>query len=165
MFNSVTKKLAFALLCILAASAGGYLSFSVNNPEDFETLEGNEYRWSDLQGQFLVVNYFAEWCAPCLKEIPELNKFQQYANNNDKVSLFAVSFDELTIEQLNVLIDKYQIDFAVMKKPPLSAPFAAPKSLPSTYIISPTGELIKQLQGEQSSESLQNIIERLSERL
>lgn len=37
-----------------------------------ETLDGDELRLSDLRGQPLVVNFWATWCSPCRKEIPEL---------------------------------------------------------------------------------------------
>lgn len=164
MHNSFAKKLGFIVVGIFSAAIGGYLSLKHNATTDFETLDNKKYSWQALQGQILVVNYFAEWCAPCLKEIPELNKFDQYASNNESVSLFAVSFDALNLEELNKLTEKYDITFPVMKSAPKQAPFPLPKSLPATYIISPQGELVKQLQGEQTSEALQNIVESLSER-
>ena len=165
MRNSLMKKTGFILICILSAAIGGYLSLKVYATADFETLDNNQYTWQDLQGQILVVNYFAEWCVPCLKEIPELNKFDQYTKKNEAVSLFAVSFDALNLDELKLLTNKYNITFSVMKNAPKQAPFPLPKSLPATYIISAQGKLIKQLQGEQTSESLQNIVETLLERL
>jgi len=165
MHNSLLKKLGFILICILSATVGGYLSLKNNKTVDFETLDNKKYSWQQLQGQIVVVNYFAEWCVPCLKEIPELNKFDKYTQQNESVSLFAVSFDALDLEELHSLTKKYDISFSVMQSAPKQAPFPIPKSLPATYIISSQGVLIKQLQGEQTSEALQNIVESLSERL
>jgi thiol-disulfide isomerase/thioredoxin len=53
---------SFAMLLGLWAQQG--LKF------DFTTLDGQEHRWSHSQGNWKVVNYFAEWCVPCLREMP-----------------------------------------------------------------------------------------------
>lgn len=119
---------------------------------DFITLDGQEHRWSHSQGNWKVVNYFAEWCAPCLREMPELNHFHQQ-NSND-IDIFAVSFDPLDKEQLLALQQKYDIQFpviATLNTLPWNRP---PNSLPTTYIIDADGIVQKQLKGEQSAEKL-----------
>ena len=57
---------------------------------DFYDLEGNGYRYSDLEGRFQIVNYWAIWCAPCKHEIPEL---QALHDDYENVSVFGVNFD------------------------------------------------------------------------
>jgi thiol-disulfide isomerase/thioredoxin len=119
---------------------------------DFTTLDGQDHRWSDSQGNWKVVNYFAEWCAPCLREMPELNHF--YQQHNDAIDIFAVSFDPLNKQQLMVLQQKYDIQFPIidnLNTLPWSRP---PNSLPTTYIIDADGKVQKQLKGEQSAEKL-----------
>jgi thiol-disulfide isomerase/thioredoxin len=119
---------------------------------DFTTLDGQDHRWSDSQGNWKVVNYFAEWCAPCLREMPELNHF--YQQHNDAIDIFAVSFDPLNKQQLMVLKQKYDIQFPIidsLNTLPWSRP---PNSLPTTYIIDADGKVQKQLKGEQSAEKL-----------
>jgi thiol-disulfide isomerase/thioredoxin len=119
---------------------------------DFTTLDGQDHRWSDSQGNWKVVNYFAEWCAPCLREMPELNHF--YQQHNDAIDIFAVSFDPLNKQQIMVLQQKYDIQFPIidnLNTLPWSRP---PNSLPTTYIIDADGKVQKQLKGEQSAEKL-----------
>ncbi|MDO6693714.1 TlpA disulfide reductase family protein [Aliiglaciecola sp. 3_MG-2023] len=156
------KKLIFVSFGLAAAVAGFYLSLNLKS--DFETVEGESYQWQDFNGQFLVVNYFAEWCAPCLKEIPELNQFERFADGETDVALLAVNFDNLPTPELLALKQKYQIDFRIISGLPENTVFSKPKSLPTTFIIGPDGALIKQLQGEQSDASLQNIIIQLRQR-
>ena len=119
---------------------------------DFTTLDGQEYRWSNSQDSWKVVNYFAEWCAPCLREMPELNHF--YQQHNHDISIFAVSFDPLNKEQLIDLQQKYDIQFPIISKLDILPWGQPPNSLPTTYIIDAAGKVRKQLKGEQSAEKL-----------
>ena len=119
---------------------------------DFTSLDGQEHRWSHSQGNWTVVNYFAEWCAPCLREIPELNHF--YQQHNDDVNMFAISFDPLNNEQLLALQQKYNIQFPIIDKlnsMPWNRP---PNALPTTYILDADGKVQTQLKGEQNAEKL-----------
>lgn len=114
------------------------------------------YRWVDLQGRYVVVNYFAEWCAPCLKEVPELNEF--YHQHGAQVPLFAVSFDPLSNADLAGLQQKYAMAFPLVQTTPVAQlPFARPKMLPATYIVQPDGSIVGPLLGEQTLQSLRAV--------
>ena len=144
------KKLLIVVTCIVALSLG--IAVNLAGRVDFTTLDGTDHRWQDLQGSWVVVNYFAEWCAPCLREIPQLNQF--YRENNDKLAMFAISFDPLSHEQLLGLKDKHDIQFPVIASVATQMPIQSPKSLPLTFLIRPDGSVAKKLLGEQSAASL-----------
>lgn len=130
---------------------------------DFVTLDGEKHRWRDYQGQWVVVNYFAEWCAPCLRELPELNRFEAMTENTG-ITLLGVSYDRLSDTELTALADKYSIDFPLIRSAPEpQMPNARPNSLPATYIIGPDGKVVRQLMGEQEADLLLEIVERLAE--
>ncbi|WP_299076915.1 TlpA disulfide reductase family protein [uncultured Paraglaciecola sp.] len=148
------KNATLILIAILALFVGLWTQQQLK--VDFSTIDGQTHRWSNTQEKWTVVNYFAQWCAPCLREIPELNKF--YQQNKGDIDIIAVSFDPLSNEQLLTLQQTYDIQFPIVEKIhnlPWTQP---PSSLPTTYILNEVGKVQKQLKGEQSAEKLKRTI-------
>lgn len=107
-----------------------------------------------LEGQWLVINYWAQWCAPCRTEIPELNKLDVELRDQS-VWVVGVNFDALQGEKLSQATDEMGITFTVLAQDP-AARFALPRNevLPVTYLIDPEGRMRERLLGEQSAEGL-----------
>lgn len=139
----------------IMALGAGMLAFNTQRP-DFTTVDGSNYQWQKLQGKWVVVNYFAQWCAPCLREIPQLNQF--YAQNNPQIKMFAISFDPASDQQLADMQQKYDIQFPLIAKVNGPLPMLRPNSLPATFLIAPDGTVAKKLLGEQSAESINQAI-------
>jgi thiol-disulfide isomerase/thioredoxin len=151
------KRIVILLAALLALLVG--VLTQQNLKVDFITLDGQEQRWSHSQGNWKVINYFAEWCAPCLREIPELNRF--FEQHKDEIDMFAVSFDPLNKEQLIALQQRYDIQFPIIDKLNTLPWGGLPDSLPTTYILDADGKVQKRLKGEQSAEKLIQTIELL----
>ncbi|NWL78148.1 peroxiredoxin [Pseudomonas taiwanensis] len=113
-----------------------------------------------LEGQWLVINYWAEWCAPCRTEIPELNAFAEQQRDKG-VKVLGVNFDGLQGDELGDAAKKMGIQFTVLAEDP-SKRYDLPRSeaLPVTYIIDAQGKMRERLLGEQSAAGL---TERLDE--
>ncbi|MBV1905205.1 MAG: TlpA family protein disulfide reductase [Pseudomonadales bacterium] len=143
------QKIKLAILCLLllVMSACGQVS-------SHEFSDGGEVNLEDLQGTWLFINYWAEWCAPCREEIPELNLL--YADYGQKeILLTGVNYDGLQGEALVHVIDKMGIEFPVfIQNPGYHWNVALPQILPSTLVVNPDGELIAELVGPQTAESL-----------
>lgn len=150
------KKWQWAALAILALGTGILANWTMK--KDFVTLDGEAYQWQDFNGQWVVVNYFARWCAPCLREIPELNRFHR---ENQDIPIFAISFDPLSKEELSELRDTYQIAFPILMNIEAVLWPQAPTVLPHTIIINPQGQVAIELKGEQSAASLKQLIDQL----
>ncbi|HLV19209.1 MAG TPA: TlpA disulfide reductase family protein [Pseudomonas sp.] len=105
-----------------------------------------------LRGQWLVINYWAEWCAPCRKEIPELNAL---ASRIDGVRVLGVNFDGLQGEALRKAADGMGIAFTVLADNPAER-FRLPPTgvLPVTYLVDEQGKVRERLLGEQTAEGL-----------
>lgn len=107
-----------------------------------------------LNGQWLVINYWAEWCAPCRSEIPELNTLQQQFKERS-VTVLGVNFDGLQGERLGQAAQDLGIAFTVLAQDP-AARYQLPRSevLPVTYIVDDRGRLRERLLGEQNAAGL-----------
>lgn len=101
--------------------------------------------------QWLVINYWAEWCGPCRIEIPELNALAEQLKGQP-VSVFGVNFDNVQGEELKSASEKLGIKFTVLAQNP-EAIFDIPRSeaLPLTYIIDDKGKVRAQMLGEQTA--------------
>lgn len=58
---------------------------------ELETLQGDKIKLSDLQGQKVMLNFWATWCPPCKAEMPDMQKF--YEETKDEIQILAVNID------------------------------------------------------------------------
>ena len=115
----------------------------------------------NLKGQWVMINYWADWCPPCLKEMPELVAF---ASANKDVQVFAFNFDQLDGEDLDYEINKFGVDLpSILSHPRDIWGIESPATLPATYFINPEGEIVQSLFRPQTQESLEDILSSLKE--
>ncbi len=133
--------------------------------EDFgPDQHGRKVTADSLDGQWLVINYWAEWCAPCRTEIPELNVLQEQLQKHS-ARVIGVNFDGLQGDDLKRAADGFGIRFTVLAQDP-AARFELPHNdvLPVTYIVDDKGRLRERLVGEQTSAGLLAHLQRLREK-
>ena len=114
-----------------------------------------------LDGKWLVLNYWAEWCGPCRTEIPELNTLAEQLKDK-KIGVFGVNFDNVQGQELKDASEKLGIKFTVLAQDPAEL-FELPRSeaLPVTYIIDDKGKVREQLMGEQTAAGVMAKLEAL----
>ena len=107
-----------------------------------------------LDGQWLVINYWAEWCGPCRTEIPELNALETQLKAQS-VQVLGVNFDGLQGEKLSQAAQDMNITFTVLAQDPAER-YQLPRAevLPVTYIVDPQGRMRERLLGEQTAAGL-----------
>lgn len=116
---------------------------------------GNAVAARQLDDQWLVVNYWAEWCGPCRTEVPQLNSLADQLKGQG-VAVLGVNFDNLQGADLKQAADNLGIHFTVLATDPASR-FDLPQSegLPVTYIIDSKGKVRDQMVGEQTAAGVQ----------
>ncbi len=107
-----------------------------------------------LEGQWLVINYWAQWCAPCRTEIPELNALEKQLKKQS-VQVLGVNFDALQGEKLSKAAQDMGITFTVLAQDPAER-YQLPRAevLPVTYIVDDQGRMRERLLGEQTAAGL-----------
>lgn len=114
-----------------------------------QTLDGRDVSVSDFKGKILLVNVWATWCAPCVKEIPSLknlvNKFE------GKLVVLAVSHDR-SREDIETFVKAFgglPKDFIIVwDKDRMTSKLLGTDALPETYILSPEQKLLRKIAGE-----------------
>jgi len=139
--------------------------FAVAEQVDFtlSDLEGKERSLSEFHGKWVIVNYWATWCPPCLEEIPDLVEFHEEHKDVDAV-VVGVNFEDIDIEYLKSFSEDLLISYPVLQSSPDPVtPLGAVTGLPTTYIISPEGEIMARQQGSVTRRTLEQYIKRKQE--
>jgi len=148
-------------LTVLMLVTPGLLAADENEkPVDFtlQQLHGDEVSLSEFRGKWLVLNYWATWCAPCRKEIPDLSTLN---DSRDDVIVLGLAFEDTDIESFDKFLEEFHPSYAVLLvdvyAPP--EPFGAPRVLPTTIILNPEGVPVKTFLGPVTMESIESFID------
>lgn len=121
---------------------------------DIDVYNGPDTSLENLKGKWVVINYWADWCPPCLKEMPELVNF---ANANPDINVYAFNYDELEISELKPQLKKFSVDIpSIISHPRDIWGIKTPQTIPATYFINTDGELVLSLFKPQTEETLTN---------
>ena len=126
---------------------------------DIEVFNGPDTNLNKLNGNWIVINYWADWCAPCIKEIPELNDF---AEENKDLKVYTFNFDYLEVDDLEPIANKFNILVPSLVTHPRDIwGIQTPPAVPATFFINPNGELTLSLFRPQTKDELNKIITEL----
>lgn len=109
-------------------------------------LEGRRIQLSAYRGKIVVLNFWATWCAPCVEEMPSLNRFQE-AFAPQGVVVLAVSVDE-DEQALRKFAADHQLKMIVARDPDrLASTSYQTFKYPETFILDRQGRLVRKLIG------------------
>jgi thiol-disulfide isomerase/thioredoxin len=101
-----------------------------------------------------VINYWAVWCKPCREEIPELNRL----NGVTGIKVLGVNFDRKSGEALHSDALNLGLEFKNIKDPSHQLGIERPNVLPTTVVLSPSGNVEAVLVGPQTKETILEVI-------
>jgi peroxiredoxin len=157
--RALTIALCAALLLIVNRPTTHYLVHPHRAPEfELPDLSGNQVHLSDFHGRGVVLNFWASWCAPCRNEIPWFIDFQKEYGTR-RLQIIGVSMDEGGRDAIAGFVRRAGVDYIVLLGDSrVSSLYGGLEILPTTYYISPSGNVVAFVQGVISKNEVQRDI-------
>jgi len=150
----------FWILILLGILAGPVAASEVRD-FDYPDLDGRIHHLSDYRGKWVVVNYWATWCPPCLEEIPELEVFHN--NHKDKLAVvLGVNMESIGTEQLRKFVEDQFISYPILlagEDPGGNQLLGKVPGLPTSYLVNPRGEIVAREVGPINAASIEKFIQ------
>ena len=121
------------------------------------TVDGAHYDLAAHRGKWVVVNFWATWCTPCLKEMPELSALDAM---REHIEVIGLAYDDIQPAELKAFLQKHPVVYPVAIVDTYAPPadFATPRGLPTTYLIAPDGKVAKQFLGPVTARDIETAI-------
>ena len=123
-----------------------------------DTIDGGRYDLAEQRGQWVVVNFWATWCSPCLKEMPELSALHTM---REHISVVGLAYEEIDVASMQSFLAEHPVAYPIaiidVYAPP--ADFDTPRGLPMTYLIAPDGKVARQFLGPVTAREIETAIE------
>jgi thiol-disulfide isomerase/thioredoxin len=122
---------------------------------DLTDTSGRHHRLADLHGRWVVVNFWATWCVPCIQEIPEIGAF---AREHPDVAVIGVATDAEDPAKVKRFAAKLGHTYPlVLSNDAVERELGRPAALPTTKIYDPEGRLVYDRAGRVDRKALEAI--------
>ncbi len=117
------------------------------------TLDHGEFDLAKHRGQWVLVNFWATWCSPCLKEIPDFSVFDK---QREDVSVIGLAFEEIEEADLRAFLKEHPAGYPIARVDVFDPPkdFDVPRGLPTSWLIAPDGSVAEKYLGPITSADL-----------
>lgn len=139
----------FLLQFALGAAAEGFT---------LEDVQGKTHHLADYRGKWVLVNFWATWCAPCLDEIPELVSLHNAHHDND-LAVIGIAMDSGSLKKVDDFAKTHGMSYpVVMGDRKITAQIGAVEVLPVSYLYNPKGEQVSYQAGQLTRASVEAYI-------
>ena len=140
-----------ALLLTLAASVAQAAGFKVTD------TNGKTHTLAGYKGKWVLVNYWATWCPPCLEEIPDLIALHGDKKNN--LVVIGIALDYRNAKQVTDFTEGLLVDYPiVLGNHQIVSQIGPVQGLPTTYLFNPEGKMVAQQVGAVTREAVESYL-------
>ena len=145
-------------LLLLILCAGAACAAATKPSLQVTTLDGGQFDLATQAGKWVIVNFWATWCSPCLKELPDISAY--VSAHKDKVAAIGLAFEDSDKADIEKYLAAHPISYPVAQVDVMEPPkdFDVPKGLPNTYVIAPDGHVAKAFMGPITAKDLDAVI-------
>ncbi len=157
------KSLFFVFLILLGLHVDTVAATNTNKNTEFKNFvlkdtAGKVHALSQYKGKWVIVNYWATWCPPCLEEVPDLVALYDSRKNKD-VMVLGVAFDYESAGEVAEYVDDMLMSYPiVLGDDDTIEQIGSAEVLPTTYIYNPLGKLVKTKRGIVTKQYLESIM-------
>lgn len=146
------------ILTLLSCSDGNVNlmhKVDVEKPAIFNlpNIDGRYINSSDLKGSYVLINFWATWCKPCVKEIPSLNNLNETFKDNNNFKLVAINVGQTKEVVSEFINNKSPINFTVLLDERIELTNWEVSAIPTTFLIDDKGNIIYKVEGEKEWDS------------
>jgi thiol-disulfide isomerase/thioredoxin len=145
---------------LVPARSSGVLDF------ELQDLDGNPMRLSQFRGHPVIVDFWATWCAPCRKQIPELRDLYTRYHKTKGLEIIGVACDTIqgdSTRDIGPFIKKFRINYPILIASEPVVDSLGVEAIPTTLFIGPDGKLVQKVLGAgkpgELSENVKDLID------
>ena len=154
----VARRVCLAAILLLSPFSSAATAHAATVDFELADLSGKPVNLSDFRGKWVVVNYWATWCGPCREEMPELDSFHQAHKDSDAVVL-GVNLEDIEPQAIEEFLKKNPVSYPILPDQPRdSGPLGSIPGMPTTYVVSPQGEVAAWQVGGITRKLLENFL-------
>ena len=110
-------------------------------------LDGKMVSLADYKGKVVFLNIWATWCAPCIEEMPSMEKLYQKLKD-EEFEILAISIDELGADVVIPFMNKYKLSFnALTDKAGTIKSLYRITGVPESFVIDKDGRIVEEVVG------------------